>query len=83
MTTADDRPDQPVHDAIYWQLSPPGESPDDARSARFQWKNGESVIEQQDFTRQDLEAQIDQLEAAGDDVPVEFREALAAFDEGS
>lgn len=82
MSTADDRPDRPVHDSIYWQLSPPGESPEEARSAHFQWKNGDAVISQQDFTRQDLESQIDELETAGEEVPAEFRQALAAFDEG-
>lgn len=55
----------------------------DPKKASFRWKNGDSVVETQDFTEEELEAQVRELERSGDEVPAAFREALAGFREGS
>lgn len=70
---------------LVWEIRAPetGGSPErDPRKAYFQWKDGESVIKTQDFTEEELEAQVRRLEEAGHEVPAGFREALAGFRKG-
>lgn len=74
-----------THERIDWRLghATAGAETEVARRAHFQWKQGDSVITTQDFDEQELEEQIDQLEARGEPVPEEFREALESFRAGS
>jgi hypothetical protein len=70
---------------IEWDIPTPetGGTPDrDPRKARFRWKRGDAVIKTQDFTQEDLEAQIRRLETANEPVPPAFHDALRAFEEG-
>ena len=70
---------------IDWEIPRPatGGTPErDPRKATFRWKRGEAVIKTQDFTQEDLEAQIRRFEQAGEEVPSAFHDALRAFLEG-
>lgn len=70
---------------VEWIRDPAtGSSPeDDPRKASFRWKHGESVIQTEDFTEEELEAQIRDLEQSGGEVPSAFREALDSFRSGN
>lgn len=71
---------------IDWRLAAPetgGEPERDPRKAYFHWHHGDSVIKTQDFTQEELEAQIRILEREGEAVPPAFRAALAAFEKGA
>ncbi|MGD2114414.1 MAG: hypothetical protein PVG07_05140 [Acidobacteriota bacterium] len=77
--------DQTQPSTIEWDIATPetGGTPErDPRKARFRWKQGDAVIKTQDFTQEDLEAQIRRLEQAGGPVPPAFYDALRAFEEG-
>ena len=78
-------PDEPKKQTIDWTIPAPetgGKPEEDPRKASFRWRDGESVIKTQDFTREDLEAQIRRLEERGEEVPPEYREALESFERG-
>ncbi len=71
---------------IDWQIATPetgGEPERDPRKAYFHWRSGDSILETQDFTQEELEAQIRTLEQEGEPVPPAFRAALAAFEKGT
>ena len=70
---------------IEWDIPKPetGGSPErDPRKAYFRWRAGDAVIKTQDFTQEELEAQVRRLEQRGEPVPPEFRKALEGFREG-
>lgn len=70
---------------IDWEIAEPetGGTPErDPRKATFRWKRGEAVIKTQDFTQEDLEAQIRRLDQSDEEVPPAFHDALRAFREG-
>lgn len=59
-----------------------GEPEADPRKASFHWKDGDAIVQTQDFTEEELEAQVRELEESGGEVPQAFREALAGFHSG-
>jgi hypothetical protein len=70
---------------IDWRIATPetGGTPErDPRKAYFHWHDGDAVVKTQDFTQEELEAQIRRLEQQGGAVPPAFRAALAAFEAG-
>jgi len=70
---------------IDWEITAPrtGGSPEnDPRKATFRWRDGDAVIKTQDFTQEELEAQIRRLEQRDEDVPPAFLDALRAFEHG-
>lgn len=78
-------PDDPKPHTIDWEIPEPetgGEPEKDPRKASFRWRDGEAVIKTQDFTQEELEAQIRRLEERGEEVPPEYREALDGFAKG-
>ncbi len=73
-------------DRIDWRIASPetgGEPERNPRKAYFRWHHGDSILETQDFTQEELEAQIRTLEQQGEPVPPAFRAALTAFEKGS
>ena len=76
---------EPELDQIEWEIPEPetgGAPQEDPRKATFRWRQGDAVIKTQDFTREELEAQVRRLDERGEEVPAEFREALARFEQG-
>jgi hypothetical protein len=70
---------------LEWEIRAPvtGVAPArDPRKAYFRWKDGESVIKTQDFTEEELAAQVRELEEASEQVPSAYYEALGGFLEG-
>lgn len=59
-----------------------GSAEADPRKAHFRWHHGDSIVKTQDFTEEELEAQVRELERSGGEVPAAFREALAGFRQG-
>lgn len=77
--------DRETAPTIDWEIPQPetGGAPErDPRKAFFRWREGDAVIKTQDFTQEELEAQVRRLEKRGAPVPAAFREALAGFREG-
>lgn len=70
---------------LEWDIPEPetGGSPErDPRKAYFRWREGDAVIKTQDFTQEELEAQVRRLEQRGAPVPKAFRDALESFRKG-
>lgn len=70
---------------VEWIRDPTtGSKPEaDPRKATFRWREGESVVQTEDFTEEELEAQVRELERSGGEVPAAFRDALDSFRAGS
>jgi len=76
--------DEPNVQTIDWEIATPqtGGTPErDPRKATFRWRDGEAVIKTQDFTQEELEAQIRRLEQEEAEVPAAFRDALRSFEQ--
>ena len=77
------RQTKPQH--IDWEIATPetgGTPKRDPRKATFRWHDGDAVIKTQDFTQEELEAQIRRLEQREEEVPAAYRDALRSFQRG-